>query len=266
MIHENRKKIRLSLLITFILAVAAGIFRTFLLRNYIEPETGFYVKGTSLGTVFGVVTFVLLAVSLSAGFFMRKLKAPENLDSRSTAVVFSSALCAFVYLSVAVWGLYSAFADGKAGLFLTLELILCIPCIINHVAICASEVRKKNSWHAIVSMAAPLFFAVRVVEVFMNTGAQINISQRSLELLMLCAAMIFMLKESSMLITGELSAKNISGYLASGLALIAMTIITVVPHLALSVFWVFENEFAVMDILECSAAIYAVSRILTLHD
>ncbi len=266
MINANKNKIRIWLLVTVIAAVAAGVFRAFLLVNYIEPETGFYVRGTNLGSVFAIVAAAVLLVAIGAGVRFRKVASPENLDSGRTVVVFSSALCAFVYLSVLVSGLFTAFTAKTLNLFLVLELILCIPCIINHISICSVEVREKNSHHAFLSMSGAVFFAVRIIEVFMDTTRQINVSQRSLELVLLCAIMMFLISETSFLITGEFAQKNISKYLSSALAVVAMTILTAVPYLAVSVFWVFRNEFVVMDILECCMAIYAASRILTVHD
>ena len=266
MINANKKKLRIWLLVTVLVSVAAGAFRAFLLVNFIEPETGFYVHGTNLATVFALVAAAVLVVTMAAGFRFRKVPAPENFDSRRTAVVFSSALCAFVYLSVLVSGLVTLFSAKSAGLFLILELLLCIPCIFNHIAICSVEVRKKDSHHAILAMCGSLFFAVRIIEVFMNKTTQINTSQRSLELVLLCAIMMFLLTEASSLITGEFALKNLSRYIAAALSTVAMVIVAVIPYLAVSVFWVFRTNFVVMDILECCIALYAASRVLTIHD
>ena len=112
-------------------------------------------------------------------------------------------------------------------------------------------------------MCGALFFAVRIIEVFMNKNTQINTSQRSLELVLLCAVMMFLLTEASTLITGEFALKNLSKYVASALAVIAMVFIAVIPYLAVSVFWVYRADFVVMDILECCIALYAASRMLT---
>lgn len=266
MINANKNKLRIWLLVTVLASAAAGAFRAFLLVNYIEPETGFYVRGTDLGRVFAIVAAAVLVVAIAAGLRFRKVPAPENLDSKRTAVVFSSALCAFVYLSVLVSGLFTVFTSKSVSFFLVIELLLSIPCIFNHIAICSVEVRKKDSRHALLAMCGALFFAVRIIEVFMNKNTQINTSQRSLELVLLCAVMMFLLTEASTLITGEFALKNLSKYVASALAVIAMVFIAVIPYLAVSVFWVYRADFVVMDILECCVALYAASRMLTIHD
>jgi len=101
----------------------------------------------------------------------------------------------------------------------------------------------------------------------MDTDSQINVSQRSLELLMLCSMMLFFLFEANFLVENEeLNMKNLSKYLMSGVATVAFPIIAVLPYLAVSLFWCYESNFLVMDVLECCIMMFAASRIMTLHD
>lgn len=268
MIKENRKKIKLMLLAVAVAAVVAGAFRAFLLLNHIEPETGFYVTGSNMETVFNLVIAAVAVLVGLCGFAVRKVKSPDFLDSHSTVVVFTSALCAFMYISVFLYGLYTIFsAAGDRNYFLYAEVVLCVPCCLNHISVCSSEIREKNTPHAIFAMSEAIFFAVRIVEVFMDTTTQINVSQRSLELLMLCAMMLFFLFEARFLVDRvEESDNSISAYLMSGVASVAFPMIAVIPYLAVSLFWCYESKFLVMDVLECCIMMFAASRIMTLHD
>jgi len=268
MIKENSKKIKIMLLIAALAAIAAGFFRAFLLVNYIEPESGFYVSGNNMDTAFNWVIVAIVAIVAVCGFAVRKVKVPEFLDSRSTVVVFTSALCAFMYVSVFLYGLYMIFsASGNRNYFLFAQVVLCIPCCLNHISVCSNEIREKNKPHALFAMSEAVFFAIRTVEVFMDTDSQINVSQRSLELLMLCSMMLFFLFEANFLVENEeLNMKNLSKYLMSGVATVAFPIIAVLPYLAVSLFWCYESNFLVMDVLECCIMMFAASRIMTLHD
>ncbi len=291
MIKANNKKIKLLLAITVIAALALGVFRAYLLLNFVEPDTGFYIKGTGMGTLFGILFALIIALVLCAGFSVRRIKAPELLDSGSTAVVFSSALCAFLYISVFIYSFYviatglgdTAGIEGISflarlvhaapgvtgnGLLLCIEALLCLPCAVNHLSICSKEVREKNTANGLLSMAPALFFAVRIIEVFMNTKNQINVSQRSIELVMLCSMMLFFLFEAGFSVNTAEGPynKTVSKYFAAGLATIALPCIVVLPYLAVSAFWLFEANFIAMDVLECCMVLFAASRLLTLHD
>lgn len=267
MMKVNNKNIKLMLLAASVAAVAIGAFRAFLLVNFIEPETGFYITGTNMDAVFAVLIIAMVALIGLFGFFARKNPAPEYLDSKSTVVVFTSALCAFMYISIFLYGIYNIMGSvGSRNYFLVAEVILCIPCCLNHISVCSSEVREKNTPHALLAMSEAVFFAVRVVEVFMNTGVQINVSQRSLELIMLCSIMLFFLLESAFLVKREEEAGvSLSKYFMAAIATVVFPVIAVIPYLAVSLFWCFDADFVVMDVLECCVMLFAASRLLTLR-
>ena len=84
---------------------------------------------------------------------------------------------------------------------------------------------------------------------------------------MLCSMMLFFLFEARFLVDSEQETKDsVSKYLMSGIASVAFPVIAVIPYLAVSLFWCYESEFLVMDVLECCIMMFAASRILTLHD
>jgi len=266
MMKVNNRNIKLMLLIATVAAVAMGIFRAFLLVNCIEPETGFYITETNMDTVFTVLIIAMVVLIGFFGFLARKNPAPEHLDSKSTFVVFSSALCAFMYISVFLYGIYSIMGSaGNRNYFLVAEVILCIPCCLNHISVCSSEIREKNTPHALFAMSEAVFFALRVVETFMDKNSQINVSQRSLELVMLCSVMVFFLLESAFLVKREQEEKeSLSKYFMSAIATVVFPIVAVMPYLAVSLFWCFDAEFVIMDVLECCIMLFAASRLLTL--
>lgn len=261
---NNSKTAKALILMVAILALALASFRIFVLVEYVEPETGFYVRGTNIGTVFSFLTVLLVAVILAIGFLMRKIKAPSSLDSRSMSVVFSSALCAFMFATEFVYGIFKLVVMQRLDYMLFFQCVLCVPCVLNHINICTYEVREKNTARALFAMSEALFFALRIVEVFMDKTTQINISQRSLNILMLCSLMLFSLYEAKYLVKGEeKTIKSVSKYLMSSLAAVSFTLVAVVPYLAVSVFWNFTANSVVTEVLECCIMLFALSRILS---
>lgn len=299
MINVGKKTIKLMLLITVVLSVAVGTFRFVVLERYIEPENGFYIRETNVDIVFNIAFVLLVLFVFACAFATRKGKSPDYLDSHSMVVVFTSALCAFMYITMFFYGVYTvvtgygaasdiAYANimnganpgdfgvmfklvncaGKVssnGIFFIIQLALCIPCFFNHFSICSKEIREKNTPHALLSMSEALFFAMRLVEIFMDTTAQINTSQRSLEVLMLTAMMMFFLFEAGFLVKRTEGEISLAKYLCAGLFTVALPWVALIPHLAVSLFSpMYESNCIVMDVLEGCIMLFAASRVLTL--
>lgn len=293
------KKIKVFTLICLLAAVALAAVRTFMLTTIVEPDTGLYSAGTVGGYVFDVGVLLVLAVLIVVGkILFKKHDSFCEPDSGSTVTVFGSGLCALMLFSAFLYGAYlMLFAENTEGTFVHeaivayrtpivledgkqirnvgpivfkgIQILMFLPCGFNHLLICAKEKREKNISHALLSMSVPVLFALRVIDVFMSYETQMNTSQRSLELLMLCAMMLFYMYESSFLTERSDEAvlkPKFTNYYIAALAVVCITCIAAVPYLLVSIFWVFESSFIVMDVLECCVMLYAASRIVTAHD
>ena len=97
---------------------------------------------------------------------------------------------------------------------------------------------------------------------------QINTSQRSLAILMLCAMMMFYLAESDFVVNKKaLQPKSAVRYFFFGLCVIVFTAATVVPYLVVSEFvWMSGRGLVILNVLECCIMLFAASRLLTLND
>ncbi len=266
---ENSRKIKLYTLVTLVVALIVAVVRTVMLTKIVEPDTGLYIVGTRWGQAFDVGVVVLLAIMIVCGkLLFKKLESAKEPDSTSTFAIFGSALCALMFFSVFIYGIYNImFAKMPMSTFLKLQIILCLPCGFNHLVMCVKEKREKTKGQALLAMVAPILFAVRVIEVFMDVNSQINTSQRSLELLVLCAIMMFYLYESSFLVNKDtVLSVNHSNYYISALGVVVLTCIAVIPYLLVSVFWAFEAGFVIMDVLECCVMLYALSRLITVYN
>ena len=267
MININKKAIRMVLLAVAVLSLVTGVLRVVILSNYLEPDTGFYIRNTSAGLWFNVCVAAVLMLILACGLATRKTKTPEYLDSKSMIVVFTSALCVFMYFSVFAAGAYTVFTTKNASLFLYAEVVLCVPCCLNHVTICSKEIREKNTPHALFATSEAVFFAVRTVENFMDKDTQINTSHRTLELVLLCAIMMYFVTEAGFFVKREDASPSVPVYCMSGLAVVAFTFIFLIPHLASCLIVPgHEVEFVLMSVLDCCVMLFAASRILTLKN
>ena len=270
MVAVNSRKIKIYTLISLIMALALATVRTVMLTKIVEPDTGLYLVGSKWAGLFDWGVVILLAAAVLLGRYLLKyVKGPDELKSDSTVTVFGSALCAFMFFSAFVYGMYlKLFTDNEVGILLLLQFVLCVPAGFNHLMICAKERREKSTAQALIAMSVPVMFALRVIDVFMATDTQINTSQRSFELLMLCAVMAFYLYESAFIVNKKFEEGDnrvFVNYYVSALSTVVLTFVTVIPYLLVSVFWVFETDFVIMSVLECCVMLYAASRLVTAH-
>jgi len=252
--------------VSVVLAFVLCAFRIYLLRNYVEPETGYYVPGTNLGTIFGVAFLLVLAV-IAVGAKYSKVKIPESLSSESTAVVFSSSLCGFLFVTVLVCGVYQFVTLKNTGAFRAVELLVCIPCVFSFYCICVKENRERNIKNLVFALCPALFYGVRTIHMFTDTHTQINASQRSLSLVMLCSMMLLFIQEAYFLIPKHEKAesdkeKKSVAFKYAAITLIVMTLAltAALPYIAVSAFWMFESDFLVMDVLDLCIGVYALTR------
>lgn len=266
---KNLNKTKLPVILSLVIAAGLAVFRGAVLANFVEPETGFYIVDTKVGIGFNAAVIAALVFVLVVTYLFKKKKEDAGgLNSRSAAVVFSSSLCAYLFFSVFVYGMYLVFTSKTSSLLFVVQVLLCIPCGINHLTICSKEVRENSAVHGFLSMSTAVFFAVRLVEVFMDVTKQINTSQRSLEILMLCAMMMFYLAESDFVVNKKaLQPKSAVRYFFFGLCVIVFTAATVVPYLVVSEFvWMSGRGLVILNVLECCIMLFAASRLLTLND
>lgn len=267
------KKIVSMLFVTVIASLILAVYRTYLLFNCVEPDTGFYMVGTSQGYYFNL-SVIALSVFLALGtLLLKKVEAPTELKSESTTVVFASSLCGFLFLTVLGYGIFMAFKGAQTDVWFWIEMLICIPCMINFFVICSKEQRDRNVKQTVLSLMPAVFFAVRTVSVFTDVKTQINVSQRSLTLVMLCAMMMFFVCETAFFLPentetketeNQSNAPSLVKYFFTGIFTVAFAVIAVLPYLTVTAFWMYESKFLLMDILDASVGLYALTRLISL--
>jgi hypothetical protein len=203
-------------------------------------------------------------VAFGASLTFRKINKPENLSSKSMFVVFSSSLCAFIFVTVFALGLYNM-TKIRGDVFVQASIFLCVPCTINFFNICAKEQRVKNLPQTVMAMFPPIFYAVRIIGTFIDKTTQINSSGRSLKLVALSAVMLMLLYEAEFMLKKEDQGKrSIVKYYVMCLFSFSFAIISVIPNICVCAFWVYNSDFLLMDILDACVGVYAFARALCL--
>ena len=261
------KKIGIFVAVSLILAIAVSALRTYMLATVVEVETGLYANSAQWAGFFEIFLLVLVAALIVCGnFVFGKTETFAEPDSSNTFTVFGSGLCAFMYAALFIGNIF-ALTKGVAdnALFVVLQTVLCIPCALNHLNICAKEKREKSTTQSVLAVSTAVFFAFRIIDVFMNVKTQINASQRSLELLMLCAIMLFCLYEADFTVEKkEVSKKAFAKYFTLAIATVLLVLVAVVPYLLASMLFMFERTSLLLSVLECCIMIYAIARIFTM--
>lgn len=268
-VNINKKHV-FVLTVSAVIAVILCVLRTHLLLNFVEPETGFYFPGTKYGSYFGAAVVIALAACV-AGCIFSNVRVHKALTSESTLVVFSSSLCAFLFATVLFYGAYEFFKAPVKNAFFAIELLLCIPCIIFFFSMCAKETREKSSAGVLLSLSPAVYYAIRTIHVFTDTKTQINTSQRELTLVMLCCMMLMFVYEAYFLVADKTDADaektgKTAGirYMSFTLMSMTLSLVSALPYIAVSAFWVFDANFLAMDVLDLCIGVYAFTRAVTL--
>lgn len=213
--------------------------------KYVNPENlyvencGFAVCCSVLCAVLGILLFVLPFV------FLRK-RAPGEGGIRSTsATIFSSALLGFLFGGYLVNELISSARpfDGFGGMpyigtimaaLYYICLVLCVPCALYFILLALGKKNGGNIGMTLLSISPVIWFACRLVFVFIKTGANVNVFARRPGIAAISLCVIFFLCEARVSLPGagtpetDPAAASVL-YRASGLSAAALLIAYTVP-------------------------------------
>lgn len=259
------------------IAIAAGLIlaaaRIFMMVHYYEPETEMYVTGTTVPTVFRILTGIVCAALASSYFFFRKKRANVAYGSSSSMIVFSASLCCFLmlaYLLVTLYSLYgsnfsafSALSDPIAtsnqkmrALFLCLHLILLIPSAVYFFRVAAISRNTGNAF-CILSMSSVIWVTVLLVATYLDISVSFNSPDKLLDQLTLIFLIFFLIYETRF----HMGISKARFYFPAAFISIVLICIYTIPNIVLSSFWYLEsNNGTVYDVLLLAFGFYIVSR------
>lgn len=266
-INLDKKRARMFLSVLLV-SVILCVFRIILLVKFTQQDTGFYVQGTNINIFFDAL--VVLGVALCGFLAHSESKKDFNvkLGSDSNQMVFFSSLCAFVFVTVFIYGAYMIVTRKMPEVFFMIEILLCLPCFVNFLFVCLKENRQRNAKQMIPCIFVSLFYAVRVIDTFMDVKTQMNTSDRSLKLIMLCAMMLFFVTESGFLAQADKEESQRRGlkfrYVLSAALVGVFVLVSAFPSVLLNAFWLYNSQFLLMDLLDVCVGLYASARFYSL--
>lgn len=266
-INIDKKRARLFLSVLLI-SVILCVLRIILLVKFTEQDTGFYVQGTNVNVLFDGLVVLGTALCTFLAYAESKRDFNAKLGSDSNQMVFFSSLCAFVFVTVFVYGVYMIATKKMADTFFMIEILLCLPCFVNFFLVCLKENRQKSAKQMILCIFVSLFYAVRVIDTFMDVETQMNTSYRTLNLLMLCAMMLFFVTEAGFLADADKDEGQNKGlkfrYVLSSALAGMFVLVSAFPSVLLNAFWLYNSQFLLMDLLDVCVGIYVSVRFYSL--
>ncbi len=266
-INFDKKRAHMFLSV-LIMSLILCVFRIILLVKFTQQDTGFYVPGTNLNVFFDALVVLCVALCGFTAYVESKRDFNVKLGSDSNPMVFFSSLCAFMFITVFAVGAYTVVTKKNTDIFFLIEILLCLACFVNFFLVCSKEKRDKSAKHMILTLFVCLFYAVRVIDTFMDVGTQMNTSHRALLLLMLCSMMLFFVTEAGFIADADKEDGQNKGlkfrYVLSGALAGVFVLVSAFPSVVLNAFWVYSSEFLIMDLLDVCVGIYASARFYTL--
>lgn len=282
----NSDKSKLLILIAAALIIAAGfaVLRLILVINYYDVEEGLYqadAQGvTATRAAFGVSLILLFGIA----FFLTKKRKFKQMPEANHGVVFTAALCGFMFISSAILVSYyflpslfkevfgsgmklSAYlASGGNWKKLLLLIMLLLTVIFGLVSSlyyfwCASTTTRLKKLNYKLLSLMPVFFCIfYLVYMYFKTDTVINSPERSIMQLSTIGVMLYFVAEARF----HFGVASYKVYTAISLVTVAAVTVACVPRFILTAFWVmpFSVE-TVFSVLQAAVAAYIVFRLFS---
>ncbi len=246
---------KLRSIICFLTAILLGVLRIFVIKNSVEVESGFYVKGDVLATVFTVLCIALIVLFAAVALSFKGKKHSENM-SGGKFVLAASAIFAAALVRCGVDGILSG--NTLAGVLAVIGGIAVIIGAPAHV------MPEKASYLPVFLLVPSVWGVYNLITVFRKFSTIVTISDYLLQTLSLTALLLFIFYSAKAFIDGNSSAiLHFSAY-----ATFLGVFVTALPSIYFTlsreaVFCTpFTSDFAVLAsmLIYAPSIIYAVER------
>ncbi len=277
-------KIKLFLMLTYIFGILLAGFNILLYKNYVNPES-LLVTASPIVTSFTVCCAVAVVfIFVLPCFTVKKVMLAKETDNNSF-MIFCSSLLGFLFAGYTVSSLFSliknsatcaalnisagASFDGMLRIIYYLGVFLAIPSAVYFIVLALQPKIRADAKLCLLSVAPVLWCAVRLIYVFMQTSARVNIAGRKISIVALCLCVIFFLCESKLCAPKEDSVKNrreaagvLKLYIASGCGAIVSLWISQIATTLLQAFWILPlYESYILNSIFITITLYITSRI-----
>lgn len=291
---KQTKALKITACIFLLAALGLGVFRIFLLAEYVDADNGLY-SNRLLGTVFNSVLWGLLAVNIATYFFTKKAAFDRPIRNEALSVAFAASVCALMMAAVFFVNIVDM-ATGKRtfSLFLGAETVLCVPSILYFFTVCSRGAKQEKdaaSAYSLLPLFPALYTAIRIIALFINTETQINASERSFSLLAMVFIMMFFVTEAEFSVSlspsdddndkenkekkentdpaaqaarlAKTKASLTAKYLVYALVVVTLTVAILLPSAFASAFLTYDRAGILYRMMDLCIGLYALMRLFT---
>ncbi|MDP4153093.1 MAG: hypothetical protein Q8865_06615 [Bacillota bacterium] len=220
-------KTRISVLFTF--GAVLSVFRILIIKNDIEPITGFYKTGSVFPTVFYVL--LVLACAFAVLPLLDKRRGYKIEPQKVRMGTFGVITCVMLGISFAVSAVlyYFKFTSGTASKALEVVLMFA-SAVAAFLMLAVSGIigkEKKPFEICYLMLGVSGWYAVKLIKAFKGLTTIVTISEYLLEVIATCALVLFFYYFSKAL-TGSAVSAYVSMY--GGLSII-LVFVAVIPKI-----------------------------------
>lgn len=273
----NTDKSRIYLLIAaaLILAVGFAVVRVILVVNYYDVEQGLYAASavgvTAARILFGA-SLLLLAV---LAFLLVKKREFKQMPEANHGVVFTGAMCGFMFISSsvlisyyflpshfkAVFGSRSVAAmDIVMFIMLLLAVLFGLASSLYYFWCAATTTKLKKLPYRLFSLMPVLWGIFYLIYMYFKDDTVMNSPERMITQLSTIAVMVYCVSEARF----HFGIARYRTYTAIALIAVTTVIVTCAPGFLLTAFWVmpFSTE-TVYEVLQLAMAAYIIFRLIS---
>ena len=276
-----KKEYKLQLIGAWLAGVILSVLTLVAFLKGMEPDTLYWTR-SPLITALHAASAAALVLTVALPFFLPKEKEPlkTGVPNGAASILFSALLgflfigdfvkeaIAFFSKNGAAQASYAADAYGRAVVVLErIGGILAIFCAAFFLVSALRKTLSKSSALCLLETATLVWFALRLITMFIDTSAHTNLAGRRLSLVAIALCVLFFISEARHFAPREEEAKQKTGdatrYRAFGLAAIVALLPHAVPTLFLPLFGSAMPSASVLSgAIELAAALYITSHLI----
>ncbi|MBQ7700513.1 MAG: hypothetical protein IJT49_09255 [Clostridia bacterium] len=271
---SNKSRIYILIAAALILAVGFAAVRAILVVNYYDVEEGLYASDatgiTAVRILFGASLLLLGVLS----FLLVKKREFKQMPEANHGVVFTGAMCGFMFISSAILVSYyflpshfkTVFGSNHGGIDIVLLIMLLLTVLFGLASSlyyfwCAATTTKlKKLPYRLFSLMPVMFFIFYLVFMYFKKDTVMNSPERTITQLSAIAVMVYCVAEARF----HFGIARYRTYTAVSLIAVTSVIVACVPGFLLTAFWVmpFTTE-TVYEVLQLAMAAYIIFRLIS---
>ena len=274
---NDKSKIFILTAAALIIALGFAVVRVIFVVNYYNTEEGLYSANAPGVTAARIMFAVCLLVFGVLPFILLKKREYKRLPESNHGVVFTGALCGFMFISSSilvsyyfiikemlgssVTGFFKAAKVNDMILFVSLVLAVIFGLLSSLYFFwsAATTMKMKKLNNRIFSMMPVLFCIFYLIYTYFRKDSVINSQERMILQLSVITVMLYFLSEARF----HFGIARYRLYISASLISVCSIIVACIPNFMLSAFWRmgFSSD-TVFSVLQVAVAAYIISRLI----